>query len=95
MMRQIDQLRMKAQVDLANRITRHGEIDFEQAIKERLALADRVDGYRAGFIYWMRKHGWPQVVIDGELLDLDDLCAELRVEPFSRSALGGLARMLG
>lgn len=94
-MRQIDQLRMQAQVDLADRITRHGEIDLEQAVKERLALADRVDGYRTGFLSWMRKRGWPQQIIDDELRDLDNLCRELRVEPFSRQALGGLGRMLG
>ena len=68
---------------------------MEAAVKERLALADRVDGYRSRFIAWMKHRGWPQQIINDELGDLDSLLAQLRVEPFSRQALGGLGRMLG
>lgn len=94
-MRLIDQQRIKAQIELSDRITRHGEIDLEQAVKERLALADRVDGKRAHFRAWMKKRGWPQHRIDVELRDLDILIRELRTEPFSRQAMGGIAGMLG
>lgn len=95
MMRQVDQKRIQAQIALCDRITRHGEIDLEQAVKERLALADRVDGYRAGFIAWMKKENQPQHIIDLELRRMEGLIRELRTEPFSRQALGGLAGMLG
>ena len=94
-MRQIDQQRIAAQIDLANRITRHGEIDMEQALKEREALADRVGEKRAFFLAWMKNRGWPQLIIDEELRDLDMLIKELRTPPFSRQALGGLGGMLG
>lgn len=94
-MRQVDQRRIQAQIDLADRITRHGEIDLEQAMKERKALADRVDTYRPYFIKWMQKRGWPQQVIDDEIRDLEVLIKELRTEPFSRQALGGLGGLLG
>ncbi len=94
-MRGIDQRRIAAQIDLANRITRHGEIDLEQATRERLALADRVVTKRAHFLAWMKKKGWPQIIIEGELRDLDMLIVELCTPPFSRKALGGLGGMLG
>ena len=94
-MRQIDQQRIQAQVDLADRITRHGEIDLEQAIKERLLLADRIDDKRAYFMAWMKKRGWPQLIIDGEVKDMEELIIELRTPPFSQRALGGLGGMLG
>lgn len=94
-MRRIDRERIAAQVALADRITKHGEVDMEQALRERLALADRVDGYRAGFLAWMKQRGWPQLIIDGEMKDLDALIVELRTPPFSRKALGGLGGMLG
>ena len=93
-MRQVDNKRIAAQIELAQRITRHGEIDLEQAVKEREALADRVDRYRPHFLAWMRKKGWPQLIIDGELADLDELVVELRTPPFSQRALGGFAGML-
>ncbi len=94
-MRQIDQRRIAAQVALANRITKHGEIDMEQALREREALAARVDGKRAYFLAWMRKQGWPQYRIDSELRRIDELIVSLRTPPFSRQALGGLGGMLG
>ncbi len=94
-MRQVDQQRIKAQIDLADRITRHGEIDLDEALKERVALADRVDAYRPHFLAWMKKRGWPQLIIDGEMKDLDMLIRELRTPPFSQHALGGFGGMLG
>ncbi len=94
-MRQIDQRRITAQIDLANRITRHGEIDMEQALKERAALADRVGEKRAVFLAWMKKQGMPRHEIESELRGLDALIVTLRTSPFSRQSLGGLGRMLG
>lgn len=94
-MRQIDQRRITAQIDLANRITRGGEIDMEQALKEREALADRVDGYRSHFITWMKKQNMPRHEIEAELRAMDSLIVQLRVPPFSRQAMGGLGGMLG
>ena len=94
-MRGIDQRRIAAQIDLANRITRNGEIDMEQATRERLALADRVSAKRTYFLAWMKKRGLPQLIIEDELRDLDMLIEELRTPPFSRKALGGLGGMLG
>ena len=94
-MRGIDQRRIAAQIDLANRITRGGEVDMEQAVKERLALANRVADKRSYFLAWMKKKGWPQIIIEGELRDLDMLIVELCTPPFSRKALGGLGGMLG
>ena len=94
-MRQIDQQRIQAQIALANRITRGGEIDLEQAIKERLLLADRIDARRTYFIAWMKKRGWPQLIIDGEVKEMEELIVELRTPPFSQRALGGLGGMLG
>ncbi len=94
-MRQIDNQRITAQIELAQRITRGGEIDLEQAIKERMALADRVEGKRSAYLAWLKKKGYPQLIIDGELADLDELVRELRTPPFSQRALGGLGGMLG
>lgn len=94
-MRQIDQRRITAQIDLANRITRGGEIDMEQALKEREALADRVDGYRKGFLTWMKKQNMPRHEIEAELRAVDALIVQLRTPPFSRQAMGGLGGMLG
>lgn len=94
-MRQIDQRRISAQIDLANRLTRHGEIDLEQALKEREALADRVGEKRAVFLAWMKKQGTPRHEIEAELRALDELIIALRTTPFSRQALGGLGGMLG
>ena len=94
-MRQVDQRRIRAQIDLANRITRGGEIDMEQALKEREALADRVGEKRAVFLTWMKKRGTPRHEIEAELRALDALIATLRTPPFSRQSLGGLGRMLG
>ena len=95
-MRQADNERIAAQIQLAQRITRGGEVDMDVAVKERIALADRIDSYRRPFIEWMKKRGWPQLVIDGEVADLDALCVELRTPPFSQRALGaGFGGMLG
>lgn len=94
-MRQIDQRRITAQIDLANRITRGGEIDMEKALKERAALADRVDGYRKGFLTWMKKQNMPRHEIEAELRAVDALIVQLRTPPFSRQAMGGLGGMLG
>lgn len=94
-MRGIDNKRIAAQIALAQRITRGGEIDMDVAVKEREALADRIDGYRTPFIAWMKKRGWPQLVIDGEVADLDALIVELRTPPFSQQALGNLGGLLG
>ncbi|KKL70619.1 hypothetical protein LCGC14_2103100 [marine sediment metagenome] len=94
-MRQIDQQRIRAQIDLANRITRHGEVDLEQALKERAALAERVGERRAVFLAWMKKKGMPRHEIEAELRGLDALIVQLRTSPFSRQSLGGLGRMMG
>ena len=94
-MRQIDQQRIRAQIDLADRITRHGEVDMEQALKEREALADRVGEKRSFFLAWMKKRGTPRHEIEAELRALDALIIQLRTPPFSRQSLGGLGRMLG
>ncbi len=94
-MRQVDQARITAQIELASRITRGGEIDLEQALKERAALADRVGEKRSFFLAWMKKQGKPRHEIEAELRALDALIAALRTPPFSRQALGGLGGMLG
>jgi len=94
-MRQVDQRRIKAQIDLATRITKGGEIDLEQAVKERAALADRVGEKRSFFLAWMKKRGTPRHEIEAELRALDILIVQLRTPPFSRQALGGLGGMLG
>ena len=94
-MRTIDQQRIKAQIALATRITRHGEIDLEQALRERAALADRVGERRTVFLAWMKKQGTPRHEIEAELRALDALIVTLRTPPFSRQSLGGLGRMLG
>ena len=93
-MRQIDQRRITAQIDLANRITRHGEIDLEKALKEREALADRVGEKRSVFLTWMKNRGMPRHEIEAELRALDTVIAALRTTPFSRQSLGGLGRRL-
>ncbi len=94
-MRQVDQRRIKAQIDLATRITKGGEIDLEQAVKERAALADRVGEKRSFFLTWMKKRGTPRHEIEAELRALDELIVQLRATPFSQQSLGGLGRMLG
>lgn len=94
-MRQIDQRRITAQIEMANRITRGGQIDMEQALKERVALADRVDGYRLRFLTWMKKQNLPRHEIEAELRAMDRLIVQLRTPPFSRQAMGGLGGMLG
>ncbi|KKM27336.1 hypothetical protein LCGC14_1575790 [marine sediment metagenome] len=94
-MRTIDQRRIKAQIDLATRITKGGEIDMEQALREREALADRVGEKRAFFLAWLKKRGTPRHEIEAELRALDILIVQLRTPPFSRQSLGGLGRMLG
>ena len=93
-MRPIDQARIKAQIDLAARITKGGEIDLEQAVKERAALAERVGERRPVFLAWMKKKGLPRHEIEAELRALDALIVALRTPPFSQQSLGGLGRML-
>ncbi|KKL96293.1 hypothetical protein LCGC14_1845920 [marine sediment metagenome] len=93
-MRQVDQQRIRAQIDLANRITRNGEVDMEQALKEREALADRVGEKRSFFLAWMKTRGTPRHEIEAELRALDELIVQLRTTPFSQQSLGGLGRML-
>ena len=85
--RLIDRERLRAQVDHLNRITRCGEIDIELAMRERRALADRVENKRTAYLSWMKKKGWPQQIIDDELSELDRLLSILRIEPFSQQAL--------
>ena len=94
-MRQIDQRRIQAQIALANRITKNGEVDLEQALKERAALAERVGERRTVFLAWMKKKGLPRHEIEAELRALDALIVTLRTPPFSQQSLGGLGRMLG
>lgn len=92
--RLVDQQRIKAQVEQLARITRGGEVDLELAMRERRALADRVENKRSAYLSWMQKQGWPREVIDAELAELDKLLQTLRAEPFSQQSLqlgqGGL-----
>ncbi len=94
-MRTIDQRRIKAQIDLATRITKGGEIDLEQAVRERTALADRVGAYRPEFLKWMKSQGLPRHEIEAELNALDALIIQLRTSPFAQQAIGGLGGLLG
>jgi len=85
--RLIDQQRIKAQLELANRITRGGEIDMDKAVQERRNLADRIENKRSAYLAYLKKQGWPQEAIDAELRELDELLVTLRQEPFSQQAL--------
>ena len=93
-MRQVDRQRIQAQIALATRITKGGEVDMEQALKERAALAERVGERRTVFLAWMKKKGLPRHEIEAELRALDALIVTLRTPPFSQQSLGGLGRML-
>jgi len=85
--RLIDQQRIKAQLALASRITRGGEIDMDKAVQERRNLAARIDNKRSAYLSWLKQAGWPQEAIDAELAEFDSLIETLRVEPFSQQAM--------
>lgn len=84
--RLIDRQRIQAQAELLQRITKGGETDVELAMRERRALAERVENRRGAYLAWMKKQGWPREMIDQELAELDQLLVTLRVEPFSQQA---------
>ena len=86
--RLIDRQRLQAQAEMLQRITKGGEIDVEQAMRERCNLADRVENKRSAYLSWMRKSGYPQELIDENLAELDSLLVTLRTEPFSQQGLG-------
>ena len=85
--RLIDQQRLKAQLELAARITKGGEIDMEKAVQERREMAARIDNKRGMYLTWLKKHGWPQEAIAVELAKFDKMMEHLRMEPFSQQAL--------
>lgn len=85
--RLIDQARIKAQVEQLQHITKGGEIDVDLAMQERRALADRIENKRSAYLSWMRSNGWPQEIIDAELVEFDELLQTLRMEPFSQQAM--------
>lgn len=85
--RLIDQERIKAQIDLANRITKGGEIDMDKAVQERRNLAARIENKRGAYLNWLKSQGWPREAIDAELAEFDKLVANLYAEPFSEQAL--------
>jgi hypothetical protein len=93
-LREIDRVRMKAQVDLLNRITKGGQVDPELAVAERLRLADRVADKRTQFTKWMKAQGFKAERIKGELARFDNLLAELRRDPSKMVDLSGLRSML-
>jgi hypothetical protein len=80
-MRQIDKERITAQIEFINRITKGGQIDYEAALKERFALAERLQNRRPAFIEWMKKQGFPSWRISEELSTLDRLIKELLRDP--------------
>ena len=85
--RLIDQQRIQAQLALANRITRGGEIDMDLAVQERRNLAARVETKRSAYIAYLKKQGWPREAIDAELVEFDKLMVTLAAEPFSEQSL--------
>ncbi len=87
-LRGVDQQRIAAQLDLINRITRGGEVDLDLALRERFALAARVDARRRAFFIWMKNEGWPQERINSELEALDMLIKVLRQDPTKPISLG-------
>jgi len=93
-MRSIDQERMRAQLDLLNRITKNGTVDIELAYKERLALAARVSAKRSVFLKWMKLKGFTQDAIDIELRRLDMVVAELTKDP-SKPVMSEMRGLIG
>ncbi len=85
--RLIDQQRIQAQLALANRITKGGEIDMDLAVQERRNLAARVENKRGAYIAYLKKQGWPRELIDAELVEFDKLMATLGAAPFSEQGL--------
>ena len=86
-MRIIDRERVAAQIDYHNRITRNGEVDLDKSMRERRALAERVENKRGAYLAHLKKQGLPREMIDYELAEFDRVLAAFRAEPFSQQAL--------
>lgn len=87
-MRKVDRERGQSQVEFLQRITRGGEVDLEQVLKERQRLAAKVDASRAEFIKWMKAQGFSHDRITNELQESDRLIRELRRSPFEMPKFG-------
>ncbi len=87
-MREVDRERGQSQVEFLQRITRGGEVDLEQVLKERKRLAAKVDASRAEFLKWMKAQGYSHDRITHELQESDRLIRELRRSPFEMPKFG-------
>lgn len=80
-LRDVDRKRIAAQLEFINRVTKGGQLDYETAIKERKALAERVGNRRKQFLDWMKKQGFSQDRIAYEMSMFEKLLAELNRDP--------------
>jgi len=84
----VDKERISAQIAFINRITKGGQIDYESALKERFALAERLQNRRPAFIEWMKRQGFPSWRINEELRTFDMLVKELLRDPLKQDIWG-------
>jgi hypothetical protein len=87
-MRKVDRERGQSQVEFLQRITRGGEVDLEQVLKERQRLADKVDALRGDFIKYLKAQGYSHDEITHELQESDRFIREMRRSPFEMPKFG-------